>query len=262
MAFNRPREVEVQFLDRQPKRYEIGGEKGITSKPTTPPVPGSEGFSTGPSHFPSYASSLFDVGIFKDTLLPSLALHGTLSTLAYGLGRYTDRVEAKDFVLPLGQLANAWWSSVGRRVFVLGLPLSQALTSLSWPERLLLTGVSLWGTRLLARTTQRSIARGKDDPRYESEKSEDGFWDKALFTSFLPEALVQTLVALPYTAPFRHQGAVLTGYHPYVQMLAVGLFSTGFAIETVADYQLEAHKKENKTSLLREGVWSIVRHPK
>ena len=113
------------------------------------------------------------------------------------------------------------------------------------------------------RIASRSIARGKDDPRYDAEKKEEGYWTKALFNTFLPEALFQTIISLPFTAPFRHQGAVLTGYHPLGQALAIGLFSSGFALETVADYQLEQYEQvPREGGLLREGVWSIVRHPK
>lgn len=131
-------------------------------------------------------------------------------------------------------------------------------------ERLLLTGVTIWGGRLFYRIASRSLARGADDPRYEAEKKkEDDYWTKALFKTFLPEAAFQTIISLPFTAPFRHQGAVLTGYHPLGQALAVALFSSGFALETVADYQLEQHTQtRGEEGLLREGVWSIVRHPK
>lgn len=54
----------------------------------------------------------------------------------------------------------------------------------------------------------------------------------------------------------------MMGYHPYIQMAAVGLFSTGLAMETLADYQLDQYKAEGGHGILREGVWSIVRNPK
>lgn len=44
---------------------------------------------------------------------------------------------------------------------------------------------------------------------------------------------------------------------------AVFVFSAGFALEVLADYQLNKHKKKTGNATLnREGVWSIVRHPK
>jgi protein-S-isoprenylcysteine O-methyltransferase Ste14 len=57
-------------------------------------------------------------------------------------------------------------------------------------------------------------------------------------------------------------GVSMTGYHPYIQMLAVGMFTTGLAMETLADYQLDQYKAEGGRGILREGVWSIVRNPK
>jgi protein-S-isoprenylcysteine O-methyltransferase Ste14 len=57
-------------------------------------------------------------------------------------------------------------------------------------------------------------------------------------------------------------GVSMMGYHPYIQMLAVGMFSTGLAMETLADLQLDQYKAEGGRGILREGVWSIVRNPK
>ena len=204
---------------------------------------------------------LTDVGIFKDTLAPSLALHGSFSVAAWAIGRYTDRVEAKDWLWPSAFVINAWWSAVGRRVVLDGAPLSRAIGAISRPEWLLLTGVTAWGTRLFFRIASRSMARGEDNPRYSEAKKEDNFWLNALFKRFLPEALLQSIISLTFTAPFRHQGGVLSGYHPYIQALSVGLFSTGFALSTLADYQQEKHRQKSST-LQTDGVWSIVRHPK
>ncbi|KAI1260265.1 DUF1295-domain-containing protein [Xylariaceae sp. FL1019] len=211
---------------------------------------------------------LLDVGIFKDTIFPSLSVHAPLAVIAYGIGRATNSVEAKDWLWPLAPMVNGWWSAIGRKVYVRGLTFGQAFGTLSRPERLLLTGVTLWGGRLFYRIASRSLKRrregkGTDDARYEVQKREEGFWNKAFFTLFLPEAVIQTIISLPITAPFHHQGAVLTGYHPAVQAAAVGLFSAGFALEVLADTQLEKFKDtaEDDRSVCKEGVWSLVRHP-
>jgi len=218
--------------------------------------------STVSEHYP-WQKALFDVGIFKDTIYPSLSLHCSLAVAAYGLGRVNNSVQTKDLIWPLAPVINGWWSAVGRRVFVRGLPLAQALGALSRPERLVLAGVTLWGGRLFYRLFTRAQKRGKDDERYEEMKTDPGFWNKALFSVFLPEAIFQTIITLPFTAPFHHQGAVLSGYHPFLQAVAVGLFSTGFALEVLADSQLDAHKQTSvdQHTLYKEGVWSIVRHP-
>lgn len=73
---------------------------------------------------------------------------------------------------------------------------------------------------------------------------------------------MQTLIALPFTAPFRHQGGVMSGYHPVLQSLSVGMFAAGFALEALADSQQQAHKEQGVGGLQQDGVWSIVRHPK
>jgi steroid 5-alpha reductase family enzyme len=214
--------------------------------------------------YQSASTSLLDVGIFKDTLFPSFSLHGSLALLAYAGGRFTDRLETKDILWPSSQVINAWWSAVGRRL-IAGVPPDRIWGILSRPERLMLIGVTLWGGRLFYRIVSRALKRGADEPRYEAAKNEEGFWNKALFTIFLPEAVFQTVICLPFTAPFRHQGAVLTGYHPAIQALSVGVFTAGFALEVIADYQLDAFRAERgesaKTQMLKEGVWSLCRHP-
>ncbi|KAL9049916.1 MAG: hypothetical protein Q9162_006943 [Coniocarpon cinnabarinum] len=243
--------VQVQVTDHQPHNYYLNQQNKPTSRASTP--------SQSPPS--DYLRSLFDVGIFRDTIAPSFALHSGLAIVAWGVGRATDRVEAKDWLWPAGSVINAWWTAVGRRLIVDGTPVSSVFSSLSWVERLLLTGVTLWGTRLFYRMASRSLKRGKDDPRYNEVKKQEGFWNKSLVTTYLPEAIAQTIISLPFTAPFGHRGQVLTGYHPVGQAMAVALFSSGFALETLADYQLEQHTKAPEGGLLREGVWSIVRHP-
>jgi len=256
----RPPDVRVQVADRSPHDYYL---------PSSHPAGSSGANGTTASTYVDrthskphvHSASLFNVGILKDTLIPSLTLHSGLAVIAYGASRYTQRVEAKDWLWPSGQVANAWWSAVGRRIAA-GLTVSQAFNRLSWHERLILTGVTLWGGRLFYRIASRSLKRGEDDPRYAEVKKEEGFWNTALFKVFLPEALIQMIISLPFTAPFRHEGAVMMGYHPHIQMLAVGMFSSGLAMETLADYQLDQYKAEGGQGILREGVWSIVRNPK
>ncbi|KAF6794264.1 duf1295 domain protein [Colletotrichum sojae] len=124
--------------------------------------------------------------------------------------------------------------------------------------------VTLWGGRLLYRVAERSVRRGRDDPRYEAGKS-SAFWNKALFTVYLPEAVFQTIISLPFTIPFRHQGigTLLASSPEWFNAAAVGLFSAGFALEVLGDWQLSQFKKgdQDEKSVCKEGVWSLVRHP-
>ena len=202
-------------------------------------------------------NSLIDVGIFKDTLLPGLALQTGLAAIAYGIGRGTDSLSTKDIAFPAGQVLTAWWSAVGRRWYHYGLPLDQVLRMQSRPEKLLLAGVTLWGGyKAFQQATAYTKRDKKDDPKYKAAKAEEGFWNKSFLTVYLPEAIVSTIIALPWTAPFRHQGAVLTGYHPIGQSISVGLFSFGFAMELLADYQ-KAYFPDAPESL-----WTVLSQPK
>lgn len=91
------------------------------------------------------------------------------------------------------------------------------------------------------------------------------FWNKALFTTFLPEAVFQSIIALSWAVPFRTGAAGAVGpsaeYADALHGLAVGLYAAGLGMEVLADSQLETHRRKSD-DLNREGVWSIVRHPK
>jgi steroid 5-alpha reductase family enzyme len=206
-----------------------------------------------------------DVGIFKSTILPSFALHSSFSVAAYALSRATDRGEIKDYFWPLSQVANAWWTAVGEPMYTNNLTFTSAMSAIPWTEKVLLSCVTAWGTRLFYRIASRSLARGRDDPRYEELKAKDpGFWNSALFKLYLPEAAFLTLISLPFTLPFRTSWSSVAFDREtsgVLRALGVGLFSAGFAMEALADTQLELHRKE-RDDLCRHGVWSIVRHPK
>ncbi|KAK3390028.1 hypothetical protein B0H63DRAFT_388387 [Podospora didyma] len=219
-----------------------------------------------------------DLGILRDTLLPSFALHSGLSAIAYVAGRLSDRVEAKDMLWPAAQVANAWWAAIGSQVISDNIPAGTALRSLNRPRRLVLSGVTIWGARLFCRLVHRSLKRpgsDSDDPRYEALKKQEPrgwtvFWNKALWALFLPEVFFQTVIGLPFTVPFsRPLGGVTlkasSMCHSIGQAVAVGLFSAGLALEVLADWQLDGFKESgeewNKRTMCREGVWGLVRHP-
>ncbi|KAM0441854.1 hypothetical protein ACHAQK_004792 [Fusarium lateritium] len=256
---------------------DIYGSKFAGHSPSLPRVSGSPRFgSSGAeqdvfgSHFnrtPYQGLGTSALGLLHSTVLPSFTLHAGLSAVTYGISRYTNRVEGKDYLWASGMTLNAWWSAIGSRVVYDGLSVGDAWSRLSYSQKLLLAGVTAWGVRLTSRVVSRSVQRGKDDPRYETTTKDAGFWNQAFFTTFLPEAVAQTLIALPFTVPFRAvyeslSASPVTSYGLLFHGLAIFLFSTGFALETLADVQLESFKKNNTTeSINREGVWSIVRHP-
>ncbi|KAL4784451.1 hypothetical protein BJX76DRAFT_327380 [Aspergillus varians] len=228
------------------------------------PVPEQEVYG---SHFhPGGQAPSAAIGLLQSTVLPSFSFQATLSTIAYGIARYTDRADVKDWLWPAGMTANAWWSAVGTRVVNDGVSILDAWSGLSYSEKLLLGGVTAWGVRLLHRIATRGIQRRRDDPRYEAAKKDPGFWNKALFTMFVPEAVAQTVISLPFVLPFRAVGesvsaSLVTESSGLYQSLAVFLFSTGFALEVLADARLACYKKNGEDGLCRDNVWSIVRHP-
>ncbi|KAK8200551.1 hypothetical protein IWZ00DRAFT_49112 [Phyllosticta capitalensis] len=227
---------------------------------------GAEKDRSGPFSRARNAVNPGAVGLLQSAILPSFGFHTGTSLIAYGISRYTDRIDGKDWLWPTAPVANAWWSAVGTRVVYDGLSLSDAWSTITYPEKLLLTGVTAWGGRLFYHIASRSIKRGEDDARYTALKKEDpSFWNKALFTKFVPEAVVQTIISLPFTLPFREGvigslNSLLSDNSPIAHSLAVFLFTTGFALEVLADSQLQAHTRRSN-DLYREGVWSIVRHP-
>ncbi|KAJ5698698.1 hypothetical protein N7462_000703 [Penicillium macrosclerotiorum] len=212
---------------------------------------------------PNFLMTPGDIGILKSTLLPSCGFYFSLSIAAYGIAKVTDHVEIKDWLWPSGQVLNAWWNAIGRPMYETNISLPDAWRGLTWTEKLLLGGVTLWGTRLFARIVSRSLARGRDDPRYDACKKDLDFWKLALFRFFLPEAAFLSVISLPVTVPFCMGDTTLsleTNSLSVIRALGVGLFSSGFALELIADAQLELHRKERE-DLCRHGVWSLVRHP-
>lgn len=197
----------------------------------------------------------------RDIIIPSLGLHTGLSCTAYAASRLLNRAEGKDWLWPSGLVINAWYHAVIRHT-LRGVPLTTALRQLDWTRKLVLGSVTIWGGRLFYRIAKRGIQRGRDDPRYDAVKTARA-WNLALVTKFLPEAVVQTLIALSWSIPFHGMTSALAAPREYAGMLhaaAVGLFGVGLGMEVLADWQLEAHKGSGK--LFRGGVWSIVRHPK
>ncbi|KAK5126909.1 hypothetical protein LTR85_008267 [Meristemomyces frigidus] len=212
------------------------------------------------------------LGIANAAILPSLGLHGGLSLITYGLARATNRVQLKDYLWPTGMVLNAWWTAVGRHVFMTPHhSVGTALNGLGYYQKVLLGAVTAWGGRLAYRIVTRSLRRkeGGDDPRYGQAKQEPGFWNKRGLMVFGIEAVFQSLITLPFTTTFRNdQIAGLTGdLSVSIRWLAAGLFTAGLTLESLSDYQVDAHKRQEaghlaqNADLYTAGVWSIVRHP-
>ncbi|KAF7865916.1 hypothetical protein EAF04_006080 [Stromatinia cepivora] len=204
------------------------------------------------------------VGLLQRSFLPALTTNTTLSLISYTIARLTNRLDLKDILWPLGPLISSWTIALQRHNF----DISETWTNMAYPQKLIMAGLTTWSLRLFYRITARAISRGKDDARYTSESKTGDYWNKSLFSTFLPEALVQSIIALPFTMCLAAP-EILIGTQPLprnpgwkiANAAGVFLFTTGFVLEAGADLQLESHKKNQNAGLLREGIWSIVRHP-
>ncbi|CAD6445043.1 23b522b2-6e94-4ad7-b337-27d3130882d3 [Sclerotinia trifoliorum] len=207
------------------------------------------------------------VGLLQRGFLPALTTNTTLSLISYTIARLTNRLDLKDVVWPLGPLISSWTIALQRHNF----DLSKTWTNMAYPQKLIMAGLTTWSLRLFYRITSRAISRGKDDARYTSESSKNSdYWNKCLFSTFVPEALVQSIIALPFTmclaAPevlIANQSLSRNPGWKIAHAVGVFLFSAGFALEAGADLQLENYKskKNENEGLLKDGIWSIVRHP-
>lgn len=132
---------------------------------------------------------------------------------------------------------------------------SSAWNDLTWSERALLFGATAWDLHLFCRIASRSLEMGWDDLGYDEARQQPGFWNRALFSIFLPEAIFQSSASLPFVASFRYGLQYPVPKHAdVIHELAVVLFSAGFALETLAVLPLEKHKRERKAGLYRDGV--------
>ncbi|EGX46543.1 hypothetical protein AOL_s00109g115 [Orbilia oligospora ATCC 24927] len=231
------------------------------------------------------------LGILSSHIFPSLTLHTTLSLAAYSAGRFTNRLDAKDLLWPSAFVGNVWYHGVvwpymsgrGRGVW-------EFIREMGYGNKLILGGVTVWGCRLFWKVFWRVKGRERDDGRYERyrevirrkkgkgdlEKAvvidegevEREMWNKAFLGIFLPEAVVQSFVSLGWSGvgysrsygSFNHPDQGSIGDTKWVHGIAVGVFAAGLALEVLADSQLGRSKKK-KGKIVRDGVWSIVRHP-
>lgn len=123
--------------------------------------------------FRAYPSTGTLLGLAQAGLTPSLQFHGALSLLTYAAARVTDRVELKDWLWPSGMVLNTWAAFlVHKAAESPNSTVLDALIRLPWPHKLLLGGVTAWGTRLLYRIATRTTKRNEDDPRYTALKKE------------------------------------------------------------------------------------------
>ena len=120
--------------------------------------------------------------------------------------------------------------------------------------------VVLWGMRLACHIFLRN--RGKsEDARYRKWRQQ---WGKqavirALFQIFILQGLLIIIISLPITIIISSEKDPLG----ILDLLGIVIWFTGFAFESVGDYQLLKYKKnpENKGKIMTQGLWRYTRHP-
>jgi steroid 5-alpha reductase family enzyme len=127
---------------------------------------------------------------------------------------------------------------------------------------LLVVGLAaLWAARLALHVGLRNIG-APEDFRYKKWREEAGpaFWWISLPKVFLLQAVLLWIVSSPLLlAQLKVAGSTLTAR----DLVGIGLFVIGFAIESIADRQLTRFKADpsNHGRILRTGLWSRSRHP-
>jgi steroid 5-alpha reductase family enzyme len=118
----------------------------------------------------------------------------------------------------------------------------------------------LWGMRLCFFILFYRVLFKEEDGRYKELLSQWGDNKNIkLFKFYMLQALVAVLFSVPYLIISLNPARQINGLELFGFMIWLGAF---FA-ETVADLQLEYHKRqpENKGKTCRIGLWSWSRHP-
>lgn len=121
--------------------------------------------------------------------------------------------------------------------------------------------VTIWGVRLGVHLYRRHRRVG-EDPRYRAMRVAHGdhFWWRSLGTVFWLQAAILWFVALPLLMASRTSAPNSV---TFTDVVGVALFLTGFACESISDYQLTRFRSiaSNRGRVLDTGLWRYSRHP-
>ena len=122
-----------------------------------------------------------------------------------------------------------------------------------------------WSLRLGFHMGLRHHKSKGEDRRYALMRSNNGtsFWWSSLYKVFLLQAVLMWIIASSQHAAFSitensSQPIILSLF-----LFGLGLFVTGFTLETIADYQLSKFKSDSQNAgkTLNQGLWAWSRHP-
>ncbi len=171
-------------------------------------------------------------------------------------------------------LTGLWWVSVRRRdASIIDIYWGPGFAVIAWiavslsPDPgaaaiALAVLVSLWGVRLGAYLWSRNHGK-PEDPRYAAMRKnysgDEAFGRASLTRIFYLQGVLMWLISLPI------QVAAVAGIPSTGALAILGLvvFATGFAFESIGDYQLAAFKREpsNRGKVMDTGLWRYTRHP-
>ena len=119
--------------------------------------------------------------------------------------------------------------------------------------------VLIWGLRLSTHIRFRNQGKGEDF-RYKAWRDTWKFFViRSFFQIFMLQGFFMLLISSPVWFINFSKGGLLTLW----DSLGLVIFGAGFMIETIADYQLAAFKKDtaNTGKIMTTGLWSVTRHP-
>ena len=161
-------------------------------------------------------------------------------------------------ILRDASIADRFW---GIAFLIIASSASAATDGAESRAHLVLALTAIWGVRLSFYLTMRSIGSAEDF-RYRQMRRHwgDAFPFVSLVTVFLLQAVIAWIVSLPVQAAI----ASRTPAHlTIIDFAGVFVWATGFALETVADFELALFKARpaNRGKLMDRGLWRYSRHP-
>jgi steroid 5-alpha reductase family enzyme len=124
---------------------------------------------------------------------------------------------------------------------------------------LILSLLLIWALRLSIHLSWRNWGE-PEDRRYRRirERNSPHFALKSLVIIFVLQALIAWIISLPLWPALTLSSAL-----SLIDMIAVALWLTGMAFESIADWQLARFKADpaNQGKVMQHGLWRYSRHP-
>jgi steroid 5-alpha reductase family enzyme len=186
--------------------------------------------------------------LFVNLFLANLLASAVLMCLGWVFSLIKKNVTIADSLWGLGFVLIAWLTFFRTEGFLI--------------RKLMITiPITLWGLRLFIHLCIRNWNKG-EDPRYGQwrKKYGDSFWWVSLFKVFLVQSVFQWIIALGV-----QYGQIFSSppHLTILDVLGLGIWSIGFIIESLADWQLKKFLADpsNKGKIMNRQLWKYSRHP-